>query len=106
MFRRRVEREIDAELAFHLAERTDDLMCQGLSRAQAELQARHELGDPAKWIGEGREAHGTQYLDELRGDVRYALRGLRQSATFTTTAVLSLAIGIGANAAMFNLLDV
>ena len=106
LFRRRVEHEIDADLRFHLAERIDDLIGQGLSRSQAERQARRELGDPAKWIEEGREARGTQYVDEFHADVRYALRWLRRSPAFTATAVLSLAIGIGANAAIFNLLDV
>ena len=106
VFRARVEREIDDDLQFHLAERTDDLIAQGLSPSVAQSQARRELGDLAKWTEEGREARGTQYLDELRADVSYGLRWLRRSPAVTATAVLSLAIGIGANAAIFNLLDV
>src|SRR5262245_34993976 len=102
----RVTREIEDDLRRYLAERTDDLIAQGVPPLQANADARRELGDPAKWVEEGREARGTRYVDELRSDVRYALRWLRRSPAVTATAVLSLVIGIGANAAIFNLLDV
>jgi putative ABC transport system permease protein len=106
-FRRRaVEREMDNDLAVHVAERVDDLVSQGVPRADAARQAARELGDPAKWRLEGREARGTRYVDDLRADVFYALRWLRRSPAFAATAVLSLGIGIGANAAIFNLIDV
>jgi len=104
-FGRRVDREVEEDLRVHLAERTDHLVAQGVSPSQAASQAARELGDPTKWVEEAREAHGTQYVDELRADVRYAFRLLCRSPAVTTTAVLSLAIGIGANAAIFNLLD-
>ena len=103
---RAVEREIDDDLAFHLAERVDDLVSQGMPRADAARQATRELGDPAKWRLDGREARGTRYVDDLRADIVYALRWLRRSPAFAATAVLSLGIGIGANAAIFNLIDV
>jgi len=103
---RAVEREMDDDLAFHVAERVDDLVSQGVPRADATRRATCELGDPAKWLLEGREARGTRYVDDLRADVVYALRWLRRSPAFTATAVLSLGIGIGANAAIFNLIDV
>jgi predicted permease len=106
LFPRRLSREIADDLRLHLAERTDDLIAQGLPPLQAQATARRELGDPVKWVEEGREARGTRYVDELNSDVRYALRWLRRSPAITATAVLSLAIGIGANAAIFNLLDV
>lgn len=99
-------RELEADLAFHLSERVDDLVSRGVSPEDAERQARRELGDPAKWRQDAREARGTRYVDDLRVDLAYALRWLRHSPVFTVTAVLSLAVGIGANAAIFNLIDI
>jgi predicted permease len=103
--RRRLEREMEAELRFHLDARVDDLMAGGLSRIDADRRARDEFGDPLRWKEEGREARGWRVLDELRADVTYGLRWLRRSPGFAVAAVLSLALGIGANAAIFTLLN-
>src|SRR6266545_2511655 len=103
--RQRMEREMEAELQFHLEARVDHLVAAGLSRAQAERHARDEFGDPLRWKEEGREARGLRLLDEVRADVKYGLRWLRRSPAFATAAVLSLALGIGANAAIFNVLN-
>lgn len=83
-----VEREMEADLAVHLAERVDDLVTQGVPRQDAERQARRELGDVSKWQLEGREARGTRYLDDLKADLIYAIRWLRRSPVFAATAVL------------------
>ena len=106
IFRRRLEREIEADLQFHIAERADDLVSRGLTRTEAERRAREELGEPIRWKEEGREAFGLRMLDDLRGDAVYALRWLRRSPAFAAAAVLSVALGVGANAAVFNLLNV
>src|SRR2546429_675952 len=79
---------------------------QGVPRAAAARQATRGLGDPAKWRLDGREARGTRYVTDLRADIVYAFRWLRRSPAFAATAILSLGIGIGANAAIFNLIDV
>ena len=67
IFRRRLEREIEADLQFHIAERADDLVSRGLTRTEAERRAREELGEPIRWKEEGREAFGLRMLDDLRG---------------------------------------
>ena len=80
-------------------------MARGLSAAEADRRARLELGDPVRWQEEAREARGLRLLDELRADVGYGLRWLRRSPGFAVSALLSLAFGIGANVAIFSLLN-
>src|SRR5258708_2674161 len=89
--RRRMEREMEAELRFHLDARVDDLVADGLSRVDADRRARDEFGDPLRWKEEGREARGWRVLDELRADVTYGLRWLRRSPGFAVAAIVSLA---------------
>jgi predicted permease len=106
LFRRRhVERDMDEELRSHLRSRADDLELQGLSRADAERQARVEFGGYQRYKEECREALGTRLLGELIADVRYGLRQLRRNPGFTAVVVLSLALGIGANTAIFTVID-
>ena len=103
--RRRLEREIDQELEHHLVSRADDLRARGMAPEDAQRVARREFGDLLRWKEQAREAVGVAWVDACRADVRYGLRWLRRSPAFAATAVLSLAIGIGANAAIFSLLD-
>lgn len=103
--RHRFEHEMDTELQFHLDARVDDLVASGLDPAEAIRQARLELGAPDRWKEEGREARGLQVLDQLWVDVRYGVRGLRRSPAFAAAAVLSIALGIGANGAIFSLVN-
>ena len=99
------ERDLEEELRSHVQHRADDLERRGMSRAQAERQARVEFGGYERYKEESREALGSRLLAELVADMRYGVRQLRRSPGFTAVALLSLALGIGANTAIFQLLD-
>jgi len=103
--RSQAEREMEEELRAHLQNRADDLERQGLSRQEAERQARLEFGGYEGYKEECREALGSRLLGEFVSDVRYGLRQLRRNPGFTAVAVLTLALGIGANVAIFSLID-
>lgn len=100
-----VERELDAELRFHIEHETDKLMAQGLSRADAERQARIAFGGMERMKEATRESHGTATIEGIIQDLRYAARGLRARPAFTLGILLTLGLGIGANAAMFGVID-
>jgi len=98
-------RDIEREVAFHLREREDELRAQGMSEPVAALEARRQFGNPTFQRERTRDADIIAWLDSLAGDVRYALRALGRSPVFTFVAVASLALGIGANTAIYTLLD-
>jgi predicted permease len=106
LFRRRgVESGMADELRFHIESRADALAATGMNRRDAERQARLEFGSTQKYREEIRQARGLRLLDELRGDLRYAARILRNNAAFSLAAVLTLALGIAANSAVFGLVN-
>jgi putative ABC transport system permease protein len=108
-----VEQEVDEELAFHLEMHTRDLIANGMAPDAADEAARQRLGDFHRLrrtcVSLGRKRNRmmriTQGLDELRDDVVVAIRRLKQSPGFAAVAVLTLALGIGANSVLFALAD-
>ena len=104
--RKRFESDMDAELRFHIAAYVDDLFRSGVPREEAVRRARLEFGALEATKDECRQAGGFQRIDELRADLRLTLRTLRQNPGFAAIAILSLALGIGANTAVFSLMDV
>jgi putative ABC transport system permease protein len=101
----RLEREIDREIAFHLTERADDLRDSGLNDEQARRLARIRFGNPLAQRERTRDADIALWLDSAARNVRYAVRSLTRTPGFTAVVVLTLALAIGANSAVFSAFD-
>jgi predicted permease len=102
---RQMDRDIDDEIASHLAEATEEYVRQGLSSEDARRAAQRSFGGVTQTKEVYRQVRSFIWLEELSRDVRYALRTLRKSPTFTATATATLALAIGANTAMFSVLN-
>jgi predicted permease len=100
-----LERDMDEELRFHLETYAADLLRQGLTREEAMRRAYAEFGGVEARKDDCREARGLRLVDEVQADVRYTFRQLRRAPVFTAVAILSLGLGIGANTAIFSLME-
>ena len=101
----RVSRDIEREMEFHIAEKADALRAEGLSDEHALREARRRFGNRGIQAERTRDADILGWLDSFRADARYAMRALGRTPVFTVVAVASLAIGIGANTAIYTLID-
>ena len=103
--RRRLERDLADEIAAHLGERADEFVAEGLSRDEALVRARREFGNVTAIEERGREVWRWATIENLLADVRYGARQLRGSPAFALATILTLALGIGVNSAVFSVVD-
>jgi predicted permease len=103
--RRRKEQQLREELEFHLAQEAEERQAGGLPADQARRAARRDLGNVTLVQEDTRTLWTWMLLEQLGQDVRYALRMMAKNRVFTSLAVLSLALGIGANTAIFSFMD-
>ncbi|HUA84918.1 MAG TPA: ABC transporter permease [Bryobacteraceae bacterium] len=103
--RHKTDAELDAEIQFHLEQQIEENLAREIGADEARYAALRTIGAVARLKEECREMRGISWLENLGSDLRYALRGLRKTPAFSAAVIFSLALGIGANTAVFSLVD-
>lgn len=100
-----LETDLDREVQFHLDAAVADHVRAGVSPEEARRRARLDFGGPEQIKEQARDARGTRWAEDFLHDARFAVRGMRRSPAFATAAILTIAIGVGANTAVWSIMD-